>query len=126
MLLHERDCFMTPLEKDELFQNLSGFLKTKGIEIKEGSYATGIQKSCRLLSEAINLGHQGLGRAKTEVDKKLDQMRQVIHEKTAPKPPAKGATAAPPPSAATAEPPGKTVPPRSRARAKAKPGKSGR
>lgn len=91
---------MTPLDKDELYQNLSGFLKTRGIELKEGSYAQGIQKSCGLLSEAINLGQQGLDRAKTGIDKKLDQMRQVIHEKTAPKQP----TNAAPPAADQSSP----------------------
>jgi hypothetical protein len=84
---------MKPLNQDELYDNLRGFLKGKGIELQEGSYARGIQKSCSLLSDAINLGQQGLGRAKTEIDKKLDQMRQVIHEKTAPK------TSAAPPKA---------------------------
>ena len=87
---------MKPLNQDELFENLRGFLKGKGIELQEGSYARGIQKSCSLLSDAINLGQQGLGRAKTEIDKKLDQMRQVIHEKTAPK-----TTAAPPKAEST-------------------------
>jgi hypothetical protein len=78
---------MKPLEKTELYNNLSGFLKTKGIELKAGSYANAIEKSCHLLADAINLGQKGVGRAKVEVEAKLDQMRQVIHEKTAPKPP---------------------------------------
>jgi hypothetical protein len=76
---------MKPLSQDEIFHNLKGFLKDKGIELQEGSYARGIQKSCSLLSDAINLGQQGLDKAKVGIDKKLDQMRQVIHEKTAPK-----------------------------------------
>jgi hypothetical protein len=76
---------MNPLNKDELYQNLSNFLKNRGIELKDGTYAQSIQKSCHLLSEAINLGHEGFDRAKTEIDKKLEQMRQVVHEKTAPK-----------------------------------------
>jgi hypothetical protein len=92
---------MKPIDKDELFQNISGFLKTKGIELTDGSYANGIQKSCSLLADAINLGQQGFERAKTEVDKRLDQVRQVIHEKTAPKPPPT-AQAEPPPTNATA------------------------
>jgi hypothetical protein len=91
---------MKPIDKDELYQNLSSFLKTKGIELTDGSYAHGIQKSCSLLADAINLGQQGFERAKTEVDKRLDQMRQVIHEKTAPKPPP---TAQAPPAPATTE-----------------------
>lgn len=86
---------MTPLNQDDLFHNLRGFLKAKGIELQEGSYSRGIQKSCSLLTDAINLGQQGLDRAKTGIDRKLDQMRQVIHEKTAPKsPPAAAAKAA--------------------------------
>jgi hypothetical protein len=75
---------MKPLEQDELFQHLKGFLKSKGVELQEGSYAGGIRKSCSLLSDAINLGQEGLGRAKVKIDERLDQMRQVIHEKTAP------------------------------------------
>jgi hypothetical protein len=78
---------MKPIEKDELFNHVSQFLKNKGIEFKEGSYAQGIQKSCGILTDAINLGQQGIRQAKAGIDKKLDQMRQVIHEKTAPKPP---------------------------------------
>jgi hypothetical protein len=76
---------MKPLEKHELYENLTGFLKTKGIELKEGSYAQAIQKSCSLLTDAINLGQEGLEKAKNKIDNKLDQVRQVIHEKTAPK-----------------------------------------
>lgn len=97
---------MKPLEKAELYQNLQGFLKAKGVELKDGSYTQTIQKSCGLLADAINAGQQGLSRAKVEIDKKLDQLRQVIHEKTAPK-----ATSAPP-SHATASPP---KPPKPRA-----------
>jgi hypothetical protein len=74
---------MKTLEKDELYQNVHGFLKTKGVELKPGSYSQKIQKGCALLSDAINVSQKGLARAKTEIDKKLDQLRQVIHEKTA-------------------------------------------
>ena len=76
---------MKPLEKNEIYANLADFLQKKGIELKDGSYAKGIEKSCSLLTEAINLGQQGLERAKTQIDKKLDEVRQTIHEKTAPK-----------------------------------------
>lgn len=89
---------MKPLEKDELFQNLQGFLKTKGVDLKDGSYAHKVQKSCALLSDAINAGQSGLKQAKVGIDKKLDQLRQVIHEKTAPP----GQSAPPPPSASAA------------------------
>jgi hypothetical protein len=92
---------MKTLKKDELYQNLQEFLKAKGVELKEGSYAQKIQKSCGLLSDAINTSQEGLSRAKVEIDKKLDQLRQVIHEKTAPATGPTGASqtqATPPPS----------------------------
>src|SRR5438445_9253819 len=76
---------MKPIAKDELFSHLSEFFKTRGIEMTEGTYAQQIQKSCGLLTDAINLTQLGFERAKSEIDTKLDQMRQVIHEKTAPK-----------------------------------------
>ena len=88
---------MKPLEKDELYQNLYGFLKARGVELNEGSYVARIQKGCSLLSDAINAGQHGVSRAKSQVDKKLDQLRQVIHEKTAP-----SRTATPPPRPPTA------------------------
>jgi hypothetical protein len=99
---------MKTLQKDELFQNLQNFLKNKGVELKDGSYAQKIQKSCALLSDAINTSQQGLTRAKTEIDKKLDQLRQVIHEKTAGPRGAK-AEAAPPEPEATASQTGATA-----------------
>jgi type IV secretory pathway TrbL component len=86
---------MKSIQRDELYEHLSGFLKGKGIELKEGSYAAGIQKGCTLLADAINLSQKGLSRAKGEIDKKLGQMRQAIHEKTAPKPKAAAQTAKP-------------------------------
>jgi len=88
---------MKSLEQNEIFENLSGFLKARGIELKDGSYAQGIQKSCALLTNAINLGQESFGRAKVEFDKTMQHLRRVIHEKTAPRPPrtAAGKTAAP-------------------------------
>ena len=111
---------MKALNQDELFNNLKGFLKQRGVELQEGSYARGIQKSCSLLSDAINLGQQGLDKAKVGIDKKLDQMRQVIHEKTAPR-----ASSARPPKASETTTPGarKNSQTKSRTRRKGKSGK---
>ena len=78
---------MKPIDKKELYQHVGQFLKGKGIELTEGSYSKGIQATCSLLADAINLSQAGIEKAKTGLDKKLDQVRQVIHEKTAPKPP---------------------------------------
>ena len=75
---------MKPIQKNELYEHVSGFLKAKGVSLTEGSYAGGIQKGCSLLTDAINLSQKGIKRAKSEIDDKLDRMRQVIHEKTAP------------------------------------------
>jgi hypothetical protein len=92
---------MNPIQKDELYENISQFLKNKGIELKEGSYTKGIHAGCSLLADAINLSQTGIERAKTGIEKKLHQVRQVIHEKTAPNPPV---SAAPPPPAPNGKP----------------------
>jgi hypothetical protein len=78
---------MKPIQKDELYDNLSQFLKSKGIELKEGTYTKSVHAGCSMLADAINLSQAGLERAKNELEKRLDQVRQVIHESTAPKGP---------------------------------------
>jgi hypothetical protein len=88
---------MKPIEKDELYAHVCQFLKAKGVEMKDGSYPRGIQAGCSLLTDAINLSQKGIKRAKVEIDKNVERMRQVIHEKTAPKAPPK---AGEPPKAA--------------------------
>lgn len=109
---------MNPIQKDELYENISQFLKTKGIELKEGSYTKGIHAGCSLLADAINLSQTGIERAKTGLEKKLDQVRQVIHEKTAPKPAVYTVPPTPPPS----EPNGKAkTATRARRKGKSKP-----
>jgi hypothetical protein len=85
---------MKPIQKDELYAHLSQFLKAKGIEMKDGSYPRGIQAGCSLLADAINLSQKGINRAKVEIDRNVERMRQVIHEKTAPKPAAKAGASA--------------------------------
>jgi hypothetical protein len=98
---------MKPIQKDELYAHLSEFLKAKGIEMKDGSYPRGIQAGCSLLADAINLSQEGIKRAKGEIDKNVERVRQVIHEKTAPKPAAKAgpsAKAAPSPKPAARRP----------------------
>jgi hypothetical protein len=76
---------MKPIDKDELYQNLSEFLKAKGVSLQEGSYSRGIHAGCSFLADAINLSQAGINRAKNEIEKQLDHARQIIHEKTAPK-----------------------------------------
>jgi len=118
---------MKRINKDELFEHLSGFLKTKGIELKAGSYAQGIQKSCSILADAVNLGQQGLERAKDGLDKNLDKVRRVIHEKTAPKPPpGPGSPPKAQPTSVTAEPAPKARSTQSRRTKARKPRKTGK
>ena len=92
---------MKPIEQNEMYEHLSQFLKSKGIDMKEGTYTRRIQKGCSLLTDAVNLTQQGMTRAKTEIDKRLEQMRQVIHEKTAPKQPQRHGKAGPAPASAS-------------------------
>jgi hypothetical protein len=106
---------MKQIEKDELFENLRGFLRSKGINLTEGSYSQTVQKSCRILADVINMGQQGIERAKTGINQKLDQVRECIHHKTAPKPPRmpRNGKAAEPPVTPEPEPAGNAgdVPP---------------
>ena len=76
---------MKKIEKDELYEHLRGFLKSKGIALDSGTYAERIHQGCNLLADAINATQTTVARAKAEVDKQLDQLRQSIHEATAPK-----------------------------------------
>lgn len=102
---------MKTIERDEIYQNLGGFLKAKGIELREGAYSKRIQKCCSLLTDAINVTQRTVAKAKSGVDAKLDKMRQVIHEKTAPKNPAPATpTPAAPEAAAPAPPAAAAVP----------------
>jgi len=78
---------MNKINKEEMFTHLKGFLKSKGIELQEGTYAKRIQQACGVLTDSVNVSQEALARAKTAMDKGLDQLRQTIHEKTAPKPP---------------------------------------
>lgn len=75
---------MKTIKQNEIYQHVSEFLLARGIEFKEGPYTHRIRQGCALLSDAINTAQQGLHKAKTQVGNKFDEMRQVIHEKTAP------------------------------------------
>lgn len=111
---------MKPINKDELYEHLGGFLKSKGIELKDGSYAKRIQQGCSVLSDVINLGQSGIEKAKVGTEKKLDQLRQVIHEKTAPKAPASPQQPATPPPVPKAPSRKAKSPPKAAANAAAK------
>jgi len=104
---------MKKLNEGELFGHLNNFLKDKGINLKSGAYTQRIEKGCSLLSNAINAGQSGIKRAKTEAVKALDEMRQVIHESTAPKPPpAPTGKSKPQPKAKAKRPTATKTPPR--------------
>jgi hypothetical protein len=77
---------MKTIKQDELFRNLGDFLKSKGIELNDGSYTARIQRGCNLLADAINATQKTVKQTKDQVDLALDQLRQTIHQRTAPKP----------------------------------------
>lgn len=88
---------MSKIDKDELFKNLTDFLKVKGIEVKDGSYPEAIRQGCSILADTINLTQKALGCAKAQVDKTLDQMRRTAPDlKTGPQPPPGQAPPSPP------------------------------
>jgi hypothetical protein len=76
---------MSDIKKEEMFGNLKNFLKSKGIDIQEGSYANGIRRGCDILTDTVNMSQRALDRAKVAVDEGLDKARQTVHEYTAPK-----------------------------------------
>jgi hypothetical protein len=106
---------MKKIRSGELYGHLSSFLKSKGIEFKEGSYTQRVEQGCTILTDVINTSQKGIERAKVEVDRKLDQMRQTIHEKTAPKPGRASPSGGRPPRT------GKRGTPRPRAKSAARP-----
>lgn len=79
---------MNEIKKEEMFGNLKSFLKSKGVELQEGSYSEKIRKGCEVLTDSVNLSQRAFEQAKTTMEKGFEQLRQVVHEKTAPKPPA--------------------------------------
>ncbi|MCL5096834.1 MAG: hypothetical protein M1608_04780 [Candidatus Omnitrophica bacterium] len=76
---------MKKIRKDDLYRHLTGYLKNKGIEFTDGTYAQRVRQGCEILAEVINFANQTVTKAKTEMDTRLDRMRQIIHDKTAPK-----------------------------------------
>jgi hypothetical protein len=78
---------MSDIKKEEMFGNLKSFLKSKGIDVQEGSYANGIRRGCDILTDTVNMSQRALDRAKVVVDEGLDKARQTVHEYTAPKTP---------------------------------------
>lgn len=99
---------MKTIHHDELYNNLGGFLKSKGIELTDGCCPRALKAGCELLADAVNLSQRGIQRTKKEVDRNLELLRQAIHEMTAPrppKPPGPASSAAPPAPSETATPP---------------------
>ncbi len=84
---------MKKIQRNEIYRNLTGFLAGKGVELKDGSYAETLAKGCQMLTDVINLSQQGIDQARQGIDQKLDKLRRIVHDKTAPKPPAKPAPA---------------------------------
>lgn len=113
---------MSTIDEQEMFQNVTDFLKTKGIELKEGSYTRRIRQGCRLLTKAVNTTDKVMEKAKVEMDAGLDRVRQKIHEKTAPKPRPAAETSATPP--APEPPPSQSAPAPEPAKAAPRPPKA--
>lgn len=86
---------MNKIDHEELFGSVKNFLKSKGIDLQEGTYSQRIRQGCGLLADSINVSHKAWTSAKNTMDQQLEKLRQTIHEQTAPKPPR--AQASPPP-----------------------------
>ncbi len=75
---------MKQIKSGELFRSVRAFLKSKGIEVQDGSYAHGIRQGCEVLTNSINVSQRTLQRAKAAVGTGLNRIRETIHEKSAP------------------------------------------
>ena len=64
---------MRPIQKDELYEHMSQFLKAKGIEMKDGTYPRSVKAGCSLLADAINLSQKSITLAKAEIDRNLER-----------------------------------------------------
>ena len=117
---------MKEINQEEVFASFRDFLKSKGIELQEGTYTQRIRQGCEIVTDSVNLSQRALRETKSAVDRGLDHLRQVIHEQTAPKPAAEPAPA--PPAAPHATPAGsdrkKAKPTPARARTGKRPRKS--
>jgi len=95
---------MNKIDKNELYQHLRSFLKSKGVALEEGSYTKRLEKGCNLLTDAINTTQDGVERARGKVGKAVNSLRQSIHEATAPRAAASpGAPPSQPPPAGSAK-----------------------
>ena len=119
---------MNEINKEEMFGNLRNFLKSKGIELQdEGAYSQHIRRGCDILTDTVNLSQRGFENAKSAMERRLDQLRQTIHEHTAPKAQSAPIQPAPPQSATPNETGAKKQSGKAAARAgKASPKKSRR
>jgi len=88
---------MKPIQKDEVYNQVANFLKSRGLELKDGAYPETLKKGCEIFAEGVNLGQEGLEKAKVTLSKTIDEVRQSIHEKTAPKSARKTTVTADPP-----------------------------
>lgn len=85
---------MKKIDKNELYQTLRDFLKSKGISLDDGAYTQRIQQGVNLVADAVNTTQNAVGRAKVKVEKTVDRLRQSVHQATAPRPPRKARASA--------------------------------
>ncbi len=107
---------MKKIDANELYKNLSGFLSANGIELKEGAYSERIRQGCNSLTEVINTTQSTVARARDTVDRGFDQLRQTIHNATAPR--SARAAGTPPPAGSAPRSARRTGPTRPSASAK--------
>ena len=113
---------MKKLRQNDLFKHIDKFLKDQGIEIREAApLGSRLKTSCQILTDTINHAQGTLGKARDHMDDHLDKMRNIIHEKTAPRKPS--ATA---PKSKKKKPQAKKRPVKKATKAKAKPKATGK
>lgn len=89
---------MKTIKHNELYEHVTEFLRSRGIELKDGTFTRGIRRGCTLLTDTVNTAQQGIHKAKNQVETKVNEVRQAIHRKTAPRGAAKSAGRKPKPA----------------------------
>ncbi|MDG1890960.1 MAG: histone H1-like repetitive region-containing protein, partial [Verrucomicrobiota bacterium] len=76
---------MKKIKRGDLFRHIDLFLSDRGIELNQNTALTqGLREGCHVLADTINKTQTAIGRARKKVGGKIDTVRSIIHEKTAP------------------------------------------
>lgn len=75
---------MKTLKKGELFRSVKKHLEANGVILEKGEASDKLRAGCALLTAVATKGQSSFQTAKNAVTEQIDNLRQTIHDKTAP------------------------------------------